>query len=144
MSFSLFLKPNRTGIIANHMKISLRYAGGGGRPGGKPTFNWKERKALRLAGKNTKPFKMKKVGDDEDLEELLQHIDTSKTIDLLSQDDGYEFNEADVDPNKIISMNVLFGPNKPRGRILKKKNYDNKRFSHTRMFGAPKQFKITE
>ena len=38
--------------------ISKRYAGGGGRPGGRPTFNWKEKKQLGLDATKIKPFKL--------------------------------------------------------------------------------------
>jgi len=49
-----------------------RYAGGGGRPGGKPTFNWKQRKLLGLDElKDQKDMRVKFAGDFNDLKPFM-------------------------------------------------------------------------
>ena len=44
-------------------RIAVRHGGGGGRPAGRPAFNWKEKKLLGLGETETlKPWKNKPSG----------------------------------------------------------------------------------
>ena len=55
-----------------------RYAGGGGRPGGRPTFNWKQRKLLGLDDlRNQREMRIKFAGDFNDLKPFM---DTNRYI----------------------------------------------------------------
>ena len=124
----------------------IRHGGGGGRPGGKPTFNWRQKMQLRLAqkgDKKLKPFKLAPSGDWEDIE---AHFDESKghtMVDITSMEQ-FEPPEMEIlgeyegpnDTRKQIDQSALFGPDKPRGSIYRKqKPRDAKHFSHSRVFG---------
>ena len=82
-SSSLKLKPSLSQSISSPSLSVLslyipsiyqqhRYAGGGGRPGGKPTFNWKQRKELGLDNlKDEKDMRVKFAGDFNDLKSFM-------------------------------------------------------------------------
>ena len=127
------------------LQTQIRYAGGGGRPGGKPTFNWKERMALRLARKGdqkVKPFRVVPTGDWDDIAPYFDEAKGHSMIDITNLDSFEaphteeigEF-EGEHDTRKSIDVSRLFGKDKARGAIPKKYNYGNKRFSHKRVFG---------
>ena len=108
-----------------------RFAGGGGRPGARPTFNWKERRALGLPEAGEVAPKTRKMGDFDD---IAKYVSEDAMLDVLNQDDGWELEEIGSD-KKVIHPSNLFGAGKGRGKLLKKRNYNRKTFSHTRIFG---------
>ena len=131
---SLVLKPS----FLN--QITKRFAGGGGRPGGKPTFNWKERRQLGLAPAGTKAPRMRSYGDEWEMRHIITEEDLANTIKLYDVNDTdpqpFEYTEELIYDKKIIPVTSLFGPHKYRGAIFKKFNYQNKKFSHQRIFGV--------
>ena len=88
-SSSLKLKPSLSQSISSPSLSVLslyipsiyqqyRYAGGGGRPGGRPTFNWKQRKLLGLDDlRNQREMRIKFAGDFNDLKPFM---DTNRYI----------------------------------------------------------------
>ncbi len=124
----------------------LRFAGGGGRPGGKPTFNWKERMELRLARKGDKRIKPFKVGPSGDWDDIAPYFDKNKghtmiditdldTFEAPETEELGEF-EGENDTRKVIDVTSLFGPDKARGSLPKKRNHAKLNFSHRRIFGG--------
>lgn len=136
-------KQNYQGLIAPFISRSVvpllsqpcRYAGGGGRPGGKPTFNWKERRALNLdVLSKRKEFKVKPFGNFDELKPFFDEKVGDMTIDLKkveSFDDTTYFpqnlDEMDSDnlfkgennTRKVMQMSLLFGSKKPYGMFTK-------------------------
>lgn len=124
---------------------TIRHAGGGGRPGGKPTFNWRERMQLRLTRKGEKKLKPLKITPTGDWEDVEAYFDESKGDTMINITELDEFEAPDVksyeqfegpnDTRKEVDVSSLFGPGKSRGSVeRKKKQYKN--FSHSRVFGA--------
>ena len=119
----------------------IRFAGGGGRPGGKPTFSWKERRDLQLRekGEKLKVFKLKDFGDFDDIKGFMDESRGDVIIDITDLED-FDFEslmgtpeeqaaikaKASQDENsrKQIIPSRLFGSAKPTGNILKKYNYN--------------------
>jgi hypothetical protein len=130
MDFARLALVSRQGVNV----MAKRFAGGGGRPGAKPTFNWKERRALGLEEVGKKRTKSPVRGDFADLEAL---VDKESFINILEQPDGFTVGGNIPNDKKLINPAGLFGSGKPRGAIQKKRNYGNSRFSHTRIFGKP-------
>ena len=132
--------------VASSPLQQIRFAGGGGRPGGKPTFNWREKMALRLArrgDKKQKPLKITPSGDWDDLEAYFDEAKGDMMTNITKLDE-FEFPETKKygkfegpnDTRKQIDNFALFGPSKRRGIIVKKyKPRDAKNFSHSRVFG---------
>eukprot|EP01041_Mallomonas_annulata_P003705 gene3705-7368_t len=116
-------------------------AGGGGRPGGRPAFNWKERKTLGLDGAS-KELKARPIGDFNDIEGFM---DPSRGDILVNLTDLEHWDEPEKemisdgyrDARKTIQIGMLFGPNKIAGTILRKEsNAEKPNFSHRRIFGS--------
>jgi len=137
-------------------QTQVRHAGGGGRPGAKPTLSWKERRDLRLEkkGEKVKKFELKEFGDfDEDIAPFLDEARgdvmlniTDKDFDLadhVGTDEEIRARKESMDkesnPYKQIERSRLFGPEKAAGALLKKENTEGKRFSHRRVFGVAGQ-----
>jgi len=131
----MFVSVRSRVVSCTRVLVSKRFAGGGGRPGAKPTFNWKERRELGLPEPRHHLAKLPVRGTYDDIEEM---ADEETFIDVLAQEDGFSFG-GDTLPNdkKVIEPSMLFGPSKAqsRGKILKKRNYKGARFSHSRIFG---------
>ena len=163
----------RSAAVANRTVISLvpvsmecsqkqvtltqvRHAGGGGRPGAKPTLGWQARRDLRLVkkGVKVKKFELKDFGDfDEDIAPFLDEARGDIMLNITDKD----FNLADHvgteeevaalkarldkenNPYKQIERSRLFGPVKSAGALIKKENLEGKRFSHKRVFGVEGQ-----
>ena len=130
--------------------LSIRHAGGGGRPGGKPTFNWRERMMLRLARKDEKKLKPLKIAPTGDWADLEAYFDESRGDTMINISELDEFEAPDVvsheqfegpnDTRKEIDVSTLFGPHKPRGALERKRKPSYaKNFSHTRVFGRKKE-----
>ena len=126
----LALWSRRIGLVGRQQPSLVRCAGGGGRPGGKPTFNWKERMELRLArkgAKKIKPFKMRPSGDWDD---IAPYFDESKGHTMINITDLDSFEMPDIedlgeyegpnDTRKVIDVTRLFGPDKVRGSISRR------------------------
>jgi len=126
----------------------VRYAGGGGRPGGRPTLSWKQKQALRLSQKETtKSFKLRAFGEagPKDMEELLgkDWMANSTTVNLsgLSEFKSPEPSPGDVlgkyegdnNTRKQINVAALFGSSKAFGELEKKENKFRRTFSHKRL-----------
>jgi len=119
----------------------IRFAGGGGRPGGKPTFSWKERRDLKLRekGEKLKVYKLKEFGDFDDIKGFIDESRGDVIIDITDMDD-FDFHslmgsaeeqaelkakmEKGENSRKQIVPSMLFGSAKPAGAILKKYNYN--------------------
>lgn len=111
----------------------VRFAGGGGRPGGRPAFNWKEKMQLRIDNKEKKKLLKNRPTGNYD-EYLKPHFDASRgdmIIDLANLTNFKPPDElrasADQDKKKI-QMKMLFGSNKPFG-ILKRPETEPHKFS---------------
>ena len=128
--------------------VAVRYAGGGGRPGGRPTLSWKQKQALRLSQKETtKSFKLRAFGEagSKDMEELLgkDWMAKSTTVNLsgLSEFKSPEPSPGDVlgkyegdnNTRKQINVAALFGSSKAFGELEKKENKFRRTFSHKRL-----------
>jgi hypothetical protein len=139
-------------VQSNYM-AGIRFGGGGGgRPGGKPAFNWKEKKALGIAvvkanapRKKYFPRGVHLRGDFSTIEHLVKD---------LPEEDVVNLNPTDPNTNKAVqamlerleaerqtrqttpTLNVaaLFGPQKSVGALPRKLN-KKVEFSHNRIFG---------
>ena len=125
----------------------VRHAGGGGRPGGRPTLGWKQKQQLRLANKQSgKTFKLRAFGSvgAKDLEQLLgkdwskSAVNLSKVTEYQSPDVPTESSErgafdGENNTRKQINIQSLFGPTKPFGMLEKKENKFHRTFSHKRL-----------
>ena len=138
--------------------------GGGGRPGGVPTLNWKQKLSLNLE-KKSKASKLPIFGDVNDLEKYIDlseytKVDLSKgetfsnlepyMLDAINNNmiikDGVknEGTDGSLNHQKTILASSLFGPSKPayaiplKGHPDKRGNIKRKikyTFSHKRIFG---------
>lgn len=135
----LFKRPQ----VSNFLKSCVRFAGGGGQPGGKPTFNWKER---RLLGLDTLKKKKTKIKDSGPLNELLDAIDPNDIEEIVVFTPGMnytvpppedettrEFRRKD---KKTLNMRQLFGSHKAYGMLPVKVRQP---FSYERVFGGGKK-----
>lgn len=118
--------------------IQVRHRGGG-RPGGRPTFNWKEKRELErldaeyLANnKEFDEFKFTKMGGDAS--ELVQTVDPSRGDIVIDLNTAAEF-DSTVFTNKLknvtyydtsrktVEVKRLFGTSKPTGFVAKDREY---------------------
>ena len=78
-SYFLALSSSVNGAVGQ-----IRFAGGGGRPGGRPTFSWKERRDLQLRerGEKLKVFKLKDFGDFDDIKGFMDESRGDVIIDI--------------------------------------------------------------
>lgn len=97
--------------------------GGGGRPGGKPTFNWKEKKILNLTHVR-KPVKMPLSGNFKMIEKHfdVNHGDFKITLSGNAPNVGNMTLEKlstqlNMSRTKKVNLNLLFGSNKPFGEL---------------------------
>jgi hypothetical protein len=122
----------------------VRHGGGGGRPGGKPTFNWREKQQLRLVQKQAKKeLKVLPFGSFLDLAPFFDEKDGDKIFDPTKTPNfTIEARQGADDPDnntkKLISFPLLFGSNKSYGLLREKANKGRARFSHKRIFGQGK------
>lgn len=114
-----FRGPFNRGVDA----ITRRFAGGGGRPGGRPAFNWKQKKMLGLNEARLKPFKLKpRYGV---LEDILPYFDSSRgdmIVDITDLEKWEEppnpyKNMEEENSKKKINSSRLFGSSKPCGLL---------------------------
>ena len=118
--------------------IQVRHRGGG-RPGGRPTFNWKEKRELerldaeyRANNHEFDEFKFKKMGGDGT--DLIKALDPSRGDMLIDLNTVTEF-DSTVYANKLKSVTYydtsrkqvdvkrLFGSSKPTGFVQKDREY---------------------
>ena len=140
-------------LVGEISQIQVRHAGGGGRPGAKPTFSWRERMELRLSKKNeiTKKLRIKEFGDfDEDIAPFLDEGHVMKNItdinwDLKEHIGSEEEEKAlqarlmqEADPYKKIQTSRLFGSHKSAGTLIGRESPKGHTFSHSRLFGDKK------
>lgn len=120
--------------------VVVRHAGGGGRPGGKPTFSWKQRKILGLDRKNI-PINekiRKEVGNLASEDELKKFVADNKGILIkIEPTDSFtipkEIMDADQDlqhTRKKLNVTSLFGPDKARGYLPPNKRKDRWQLRH--------------
>jgi hypothetical protein len=91
---------------------------GGGRPGGRPTFNWKEKKILGLDNTKLPPLKMRPSGL---LEDIMPYFDESRGDFIIDITKLEKFEEPPekvltsdaTDQRKVIHVPRLFGSHKP-------------------------------
>jgi hypothetical protein len=116
----------------------VRCAGGGGRPGGKPTFQWKERKELNLPKIYKQKIKVNDFGLTDKL--LADHFDESRGDHIVDLTDLDEWEQPDVEDSDIngedstwkkINPASLFGPNKSAG-VLEKEMEDTSQYKRYR------------
>ena len=111
----------------HHLQNPVRFAGGGGRPGGRPAFNWKEKLLLRLGSNEKKmPWKNRPFGDFE--AEIMPYFDASRgdvIVDITNMSDWKEpvgvssgTDERNNDKKKV-KIPLLFGSNKSFGLLSK-------------------------
>ena len=105
---------------------------GGSRPGGAPTFNWKEKRILNISNKPKLNLrKAEALAEDfDEIKKLLTENGEGKFIDLTNMTD---FEEEEIDEasqrkldKKTIQVSMLFGPHKLRGSIPRKDDYDRR------------------
>ncbi len=111
--------------------ISKRHAGGGGRPGGKPTLNFKQKRILGL-DKPFKRFKLRPFGDfDDHFEGFYNEAENNpKHIMInLGQHDVWKEPDIDYDVNvkKNILVSNLFGSHKNCGMLPSKRRQRGER-----------------
>ncbi len=156
-----------TGAIADLscQLVGKRFAGGGGRPGGKPgekccfyncasselnssvisfiAFNWREKMILRLNAKNAKkPVPVQPYGDFNYLQKNMDAERGDFMITLkgkdqtkLSPEDVTRILEGDNNSRKVVNVAALFGSHKSAGMLPHKHN-KKQNFSHRRVFGS--------
>ena len=134
----------RTLPSAATISMPKRFAGGGGRPGGRPTFNWKQKQQLRLLEKAGKRANLAPVGVMGDFQDIRDLVDAASTVDITnlatyeSPRDAAAAEagpyEGDNNTRKQILVANLYGSHKPCGPLVKKQNFEQRRFSHRRLF----------
>ena len=134
-------------VVGSSWAQAVRHAGGGGRPGGRPTLNWKQKQQLRLANKAEKSIKMRSFGggDFSEIEHLVGK-DWMKSSVNLSTVAEYKYDvvkgpkegdyEGDGNTRKKIQISALFGPSKKYGELDKKYNFERRTFSMKRLHEA--------
>jgi len=124
------LSLNRIFYRRHPLNLFLQVRNGGGRPGGVPTFNWKEKKSINYDVGGSKSFE-DKFAAASSFEELKESLKNEKFIDLTNLDKFEEEEIADeseaISDKKVINVGLLFGPNKPRGAIPRKDDYDHQK-----------------
>jgi len=114
--------------------MAIRHAGGGGRPGGKPTFSWKQKFQLRLDSKQKKKvYKSRPFGDFQELEE---YIDPTRGDAIYEISDGFTEPEMPKGMNnqyKVIDVTKLYGSDKPYGQLTRDRPVNSSPFSKRRM-----------
>jgi len=109
----------------------VRFAGGGGRPGGKPTLNWRQKQQLRIARKDQ--IKLAKQGFiDDEMDEWLKAQPGYEEIDLTNVE-NYEIespitDELYFDTRRQFNASSLFGSNKSAGGFKKKLRVHNYKY----------------
>jgi len=133
-----------------------RHAGGGGRPGGKPSFNWKERSALKLDNFGSRnEFKIKPFGSYDEIKPFYDENAGDVTIDLnkvASFDDETLFPpnvddeignlfKGDSNTRKILQISSLYGSTKPYGLLERKVDEKKlaKKLTHLKPDGRKKK-----
>lgn len=119
------LPVSQKSIFSSLVLITKRFAGGGGRPGGRPAFTWKEKKQLQLDGKRLKPMRVNAdVGLFEDIEPYFNPARGDKIIDITNmekfeEDPPTSYLRGDEKPNGRTKIQVsrLFGSMKPFGAL---------------------------
>lgn len=132
----------RNSLAAAATTTAKRFAGGGGRPGGRPTFNWKQKQQLRLLEKGQRTPKLVPLGVVGDFRDIQGLVDMSKAVNLSKLDEYTSPPDAAADlgpwegennTRKQVQVSRLFGSAKPYGALVKKANFENRRFSHKRL-----------
>jgi len=124
----------------------IRHAGGGGRPGGKPTLNWRQKQQLRLTTKENKT-KLRTFGGGNlsEIEHLLgkdwmkKAVDLSKVTEFKSPVINVGDRDGENNSRKQIQSASLFGSNKPFGLLEAKPS--RRPFSHKRLASKRQQSK---
>ena len=102
-----------------------------------------ELRLARKGAKRIKPFKDRPSGDWDDIAPYFDESKGHTMIDITDLDsfeapeteDLGEY-EGSNDTRKVIDVTRLFGPDKARGGIPKKRNHAKLAFSHRRIFGS--------
>lgn len=114
--------------------VLKRHGGGGGRPGGKPTLNFKEKRILGV----DKPYQRLKFRPTGQWSELEPFFDPSRGDFIIPLDGLEEYTEPDAsyffkNNRKMIQPSLLFGSNKSTGLLNDRRR--KQPFSHSRIFG---------
>ena len=107
-------------------------------------LDWKQKKTLRLELKSAKKeVKIRESGVWDDIKHLFDPSKGHTMVDWQKNPEYVvmpsELKVETIDSRKQVSIPMLFGSNKSCGLIPKKSNVDNLKFSHSRVFGAPKK-----
>jgi len=123
----MFLQICKKSILPNPLPnlVAKRFAGGGGRPGGRPAFTWKEKKQLGLDGKRLKPMRVNAdVGLFEEIEPYFNPARGDKIVDITNlevfeENPPASYLRGEEKPNgrTKIQVNRLFGSTKPFGTL---------------------------
>jgi len=130
------------------LRTIVRYAGGGGRPGGVPKFNWKEKKLLNINQKR-KPLKLRPYGYWEDIEEF---FDPKRDVMLPWEQDEKTFDDPAFagkinteSDRKRLDMRSLYGSSKSYGMLpVKDVPKEMKKYSYERIFGEKHRRRAAE
>lgn len=131
-------------VAAGRFNVQLvRHAGGGGRPGGRPAFNWREKQQLRLSQKNAKKeLKLRPFGSWLDIQEFFDEKSGATMIEPSKVREGVTIkardpsDDPDSNTKKVLSPALLFGPQKSYGYLRGKATHGKHAlFSHKRIFG---------
>lgn len=124
---------------SSHMLTIVRF--GGARPGGMPTFNWKERKQLKL-DELRGTMKNWPHGDFEDIEKYIDTTDPSYKVIKLADLGDQALESFPIVPDsrkKVFKTSLMFGPQKSCGMLNEHSHQINRKrrqpFSHRRVFG---------
>lgn len=135
---------SRPSVSSNVSKLLVRWGGGGGgRPGKRRTFNWKEKRILGLDKPKAKTFEevLRPTGRLADIEPFFNEAEGDYKIDITDLDD---FNPPDYAPEvfndkKKVQVSMLFGSQKGFGMFVPSSNKrsPNKYSTRNRRFSAP-------
>jgi len=116
----------RTKGPVSSLLTAVRFAGGGGRPGGKPAFNWKEKKLLNLDGASSKKVKLHSSGEMKDFLKALQSARVSIDLNTVKEQSfslttapAKSTQQLYAEARRVIDNTKLFGPKKTFGLLPK-------------------------
>jgi len=153
-----FLSPSPHNRFIFGYQQPCRHAGGGGRPGGKPAFNWKQRRSLKLDNiGNSKEFKIKPFGSYDEIKPFYDENAGDVTIDLNKvasfddetlfppnvEDETGNLFKGDSNTRKILQISNLYGSKKPYGLLERKLDEKKlaKKLTHRRPDGGRRKKK---
>jgi hypothetical protein len=103
----------------------VRHAGGGGRPGKRPTFNWKQKKILGLDKIPEKTFEeiVRPTGNFSDIERFFNPEAGDRMVDLTTLEDfePEKIQQDKYNDKKKVNTSMLYGSAKASGMLKRPK-----------------------